>query len=353
MVNVAVTKDKFILEMLKKYPKENVIDEGRTVRVEIPSGKMDDREAVAFALSVKFKGKLKPKKTEISFGTYSVVVKPQGKRTAAKATPNGGSVYYGILGKLPLEKMDVSELRDIDFSFVSSKKLPRNLKEVSDIKGISEFNKELENASKSANSANGINLKIGTFTVKNAVGVMAIVGKEPKADYVVVSKDRNRLYPSFYISYKLGTSAKDFQNYSGISEKTSLLIWKHPETKKFFNKLQALYEENAQEEVKQEISDSEIIFHAIYGQDYGKKYGIDNVNILAQGKVRISKSGVVSYDHIIENGTLPGKTDPYHPVFGARTATGRGAKTPYGTTIVGFRIGIFPRAYRTRWMKVG
>ena len=345
MANVAVTKDKFILEMLKKYPKESVIDEGRTVRVEIPSGKTEDREAVAFALSVKFKGKLKTVKTEISFGTYSVVVKPQGKRTASKSPP-----YYGILGKLPLDSMDVSELRDIDSSFVGSKKLPRILKEVSDIKGISEFNKEIENASK---SANGINLKIGSFTIKNAVGVMAIVGKEPKADYVVVSKDGKRLYPAFYISYKLGTSAKDFQNYSGISEKTSQFIWKHNETKKFFKKLQTLYEENAQEEVKQEISDSEIIFRAMYGQDYGKKYGIDNVNILAQGKVRISKSGVVSYDHIIENGTLPAKSDPYHPVFGARTATGRGANTPYGTTIVGFRIGIFPRAYRTRWMKVG
>jgi hypothetical protein len=344
----AVTKERFITELCKKYSKQSVVALGRTVRLEVPTRDTGEREAIAVVLAKSYKGKVKSKRTEVQFSGYSLVVKPKGA-SGTKTNEKFGSVYYGILGKLNLSEMDTSELREVDSSFSNTKKLPKTLKEKSDIAGISDFNKKLEAVTK---TSNGVDLRIGKFKVQNVVGVIAVVGKEPKTDYVMVSKEGKKLYPSFYISYKMGTSAKDFQNYSGISEKTSDLIWQHKETKKFFKVLQTMTEMKQMEEHKQEISDTDIIRQSMYGQDYGKKYGLDNVNILAQGDVRIAADGRVSFSHMIENGTVPDKRDPYHPVFGARLATGRGAKTPFGTTITGFRIGIFPRAYRTRWMIV-
>lgn len=344
----AVAKDRFVKELCKQYPKTDVLDQGKTVRLEVPTRDRDEREAVAVMLSKKYMGKVKAKRTEVQFSGYSLIVKPKGTGGGAKKTT--GRVYYGLLGKLNLKDMDVSAMSEVDSLFASSKRLPPTLKEVSDMKGISDFNKKLEAV---CETSNGKTLKIGKFKIENAVGVMAIVGKEPKTDYVIVSKDGNRLYPSFFISYKMGTTAKDFQNYSGISEKTSALIWGHGETKKFFKTLQMLSENRVSEEVKQEINDNHIIQHSMYGQDFGKAFGIDNVNILAQGAVAIGKDGTVHFSHMIVNGTIPPRQSPYFPVFGARVATGRGAKTPFGTTITGFRIGIFPRAYRSKWMIVG
>jgi hypothetical protein len=346
MANMAVTKERFMKELSNQYSLKNVIDEGKTIRLEVPTKDTASREAIAYALSIKYKGRLKVKKTEVAFAGYSLEVKPQGVRSG---TPKpGGTVYYGLLTKLPLKTMDLSALRSIDSSLVNGT-LPRSLKESSDVIGVSQFNRELEKISK---TTNGADISIGKFSVSNAVGVVAIVGKEPKADFVVLQKNGNALIPALYISYKKGTSAKDFQNYSGLSEKTSKLIWTHVETKKFFKKLSAMYESKVQEEVKQEITDTDIVFQSIFGQDYGGKYGLDNVNIVAQGTVSISPNGVVSYDHIIENGKKIERTSGYYPVFGARAATGRGAVTPSGERVEGFRIGIFPRAYRSKWMIV-
>jgi hypothetical protein len=158
------------------------------------------------------------------------------------------------------------------------------------------------------------------------------------------------LYPSFYISYKLGNDAKGFQSYSGISEKTSPYIWKNKETKKFFELLKNMEKNKVKQDVKQEIEDDKIIFNSVYGQDYGKSFGLDNVNILAQGDVSIDNNGTITYEHSIKNGNNLRTDKNYCPVFGARTATGRGARTPDGDTIIGFRIGIFPRAYRSSWV---
>jgi len=347
--SAAVSKEKFISALSKKYPKQDVVDMGRTVRLEIPTRDKTEREAVASLWAKQFRGKVKTKRTEVQYSGYSLVVKPKGAG-GTKKNESKGRVYYGLLGKLNLDGLDVSALREVDAGFASTKRLPKVLKEVSDMQGISDFNTKLEAVAK---GVNGVHLKIGKFRVENAVGVMAVVGKEPKTDYVIVSKDGKRLYPSFFISYKMGTSAKDFQNYSGISEKTAQYIWTHRETKRFFKVLQMMAENRVLEEHKEEINDRKIVQYSMYGQDFGKAFGLDNVNILAQGDMSISATGVVTYSHMIPNGTVPPRTSPYHPVFGARLATGRGARTPDGGTVTGFRIGIFPRAYRSKWMMVG
>lgn len=347
----ALTKAQLFTKLSKQYGKENVIDTGKTIRVEVPTRKTEEREKLAFIIAKTFKGKLKSKKTEISFNSFSLVVKPKAaaavsaaKKTTVK-TPT--RVYYGFMSKLNLKDFDRTLFRDIDSTFCESAKLPRTLKEKSDVIGVSDFNKSLE---KIMTDSNGVDLTICNFTVKCVVGAIAIVGSEPKADFVFVSKNKNKLVPSFYVSYKLGNTAKGFQNYSGISKQASTYIWESQETKDFFKLLKNMEKNKRKEDVKQEIVDTNIIFNSVYGKDYGKAYGMDNVHILAQGDVTIDQTGKVTYEHTIKNGNDLQTDKNYCPVFGARTATGRTAKTPTGETITGFRIGIFPRAYRTAWL---
>jgi len=350
MATSVLTKAQLFSKMSKQYGKENVIDSGKTIRIEIPSRKTEEREKVAFIIAKTFKGKVKAKKTEVSFNSFSLVVKPKSataiaaKKTTAK-TP--AKVYYGFLSKLNLKDFDRTEFREIDKTFCESAKLPKTLKEKSDVIGVSDFNKQLE---KIMVDSNGVDLRICGFTVKCVVGAIAIVGSEPKADFVLVKKIGNKLSPCFYVSYKLGNTAKGFQNYSGISKQASTYIWESQETKDFFKLLKNMEKNKRIEDVKQEIKDTNIIFNSVYGKDYGTAYGLDNVNILAQGDVTINRNGSVTYEHTIKNGNDLQTDKNYCPVFGARTATGRSAKTPTGETITGFRIGIFPRAYRTAWL---
>jgi hypothetical protein len=351
MATTTLTKAQLFAKLSKQYGKENVIDTGKTIRVEVPTRKTEEREREAFIIAKTYKGKLKAKKTEISFNSFSLVVKPKAAAAVAAAkkttvkTPT--RVYYGFMSKLNLKDFDRTSFRDIDATFCESGKLPRTLKEKSDVIGVSDFNKKLE---KIMTDSNGVDLKICNFTIKCVVGAIAIVGSEPKADFVLVSKVKNKLTPSFYVSYKLGSNAKGFQNYSGISKQASTYIWESQETKDFFKLLKNMEKNKRIEDVKQEISDDNIIFNSVYGKDYGKDYGADNVQILAQGNVNIDPNGNVTYEHTIKNGNNLKTDKNYCPVFGARTATGRTAKTPTGETITGFRIGIFPRAYRTAWL---
>lgn len=342
-------------QIIKKLPKLG-IDEasisinGNTVRVEIPTKKTTEREEQAAMIAKVFGGKVKTKKTEIAFTGFSLVVKPKAvAKKSAKSTKKtvGTTVYYGYLSKLKLSQYDLTDLTDIDRTLSTTGKLPRTLKEDSDVAGVSDFNRAIQNL---IVDGKGVDLTIDGFSVNNVIGAVAIVGGEPKADFVLLSINRKKISPSFYISYKLGNNAKGFQNYSGISAKSSSLIWNHPETEKFFKILLAMSKTNTRQDVKQEIVDDNIIYHSVYGQDYGGQYGLNNVNILAQGNITVSTTGVVKYHHMVKNGDNLRNDRNYCPVFGARNATGRGAKTPTGENLTGFRIGIFPRAYRTKWL---
>lgn len=352
-------------KLLGDYPKEKftVVTEGKKIIVGVHRSttgsanenlaSRENRAAIARLIARYYKGKVKGEgKTEVGFNGFEIQVKPEsstGRKTNEKSVP----VYYGVLGKLNLKNIDVSAFRSIDVNFSSSKVLPRTLKEPSDIKGVSDFNKALEDASDG--NPEGMTLKIksksGFFKIENAVGVVAVVGKEPKTDYVVVSKMGNKLHPSFFISYKMGTDATAFQNYSGLSEKTSPYIWNHKETERFFRDLQVLSKKSGEKEknYKEEINDATIMKHSLYGMNFGKEFGLDNVNIIAQGQLKISSTGELTYDHIMPNGYIPPKRSPYHPVFGARR-TVRNSRTPFGTVVKGYRVGIYPRIYRREWM---
>lgn len=268
-----------------------------------------------------------------------------GKGAGNKPT---GTVKYGRLAALDLSKYDTTQFLTISTLF-SQGKLVSTIKEASDVKAVSDFNTALDSV---LDDSAGLTLTIAGFRFTNIIGCIPVTNGEPKADIVLVKIDvkKKALTPAAFISYKMGTDAKGFQQYSGLSEKSSPVIFKHAETKQFFKKLAANNKRDVTKDEFQIIKDKSIIGKAVWGLNYGSvDYDIDNVHFLAQGEVSISGNRLV-YSHTHKNGDFK-FTKEYEPVFGARNTPGRNNKGPDGIDVANYRIGIFPRAYRTKWLQ--
>lgn len=330
----------------KAFSKCNIYKEtSKTVRLDIEENNAQMRTKMTLLVMAEFLGsEIKPARpNDVKIpGGYTVLVKP---KKGAKKTASGA--YYGLLGTIDLSVFDTSSFMKVCLTFTSGK-LVNNIKEASDVKCVSDFNKAIEKYLDP--SFKGIDLSIGGFTFKNIIGMIPVTVGEPKADVVLVSREGNKLIPTCYLSYKMGTDAKGFQNYSGLSEKSSPYIFNHSETIKFYTTLAALSVADKKEEVFQIINDEKIIGMSVFGMDYGKtSFGVNNCHLIVQGEVSISGSRF-SYTHIHKNGDMNfDKT--YQPVFGARYASGRNNKGPNGLNNKNYRIGIFPRAYRSSWLK--
>lgn len=278
--------------------------------------------------------KLSDFKKTVEFGGKSV------------SATSGNAVYYGRLADLDLSKYDLRSFSTISTPF-SQGVLVHNIKETSDVFAVSDFNKALNQV---LDRPEGITLTCENFRFENVIGCVPVTNGEPKADLVLVGMDHHamKLLPVGYLSYKMGARAKDFQNYSGLSEKSSPYIFQHPETKKFYETLRNFSEKSVYPDSYQIIEDSGIIGMAVWGMDYGKAFGVNNCHFIAQGTVTISGSRL-SYTHSHRNGDFNFSKE-YTPVFGARYATGRTNKGPGNISVKNYRIGIFPRAYRTSWL---
>jgi hypothetical protein len=317
----------------------------KTVRLDIPENNAQMRTKMTFAVIAEFPGSeitvQRPNDVKIP-GGYTVLVKPA---KGAKKTASGA--YYGVLSTIDLSKFDTSAFADVCSTF-SGGTLVSAIKEASDVKCVTDFNKAIEPMLDA--QFKGLTLRIHGFTFSGVIGMVPVTNGEPKADVVLVCRKGNKLYPDCYMSYKMGTDAKGFQNYSGLSEKSSPYIFQHKETIKFYTTLAALSQAGKKEEVFQVIKDNKIIGMSVFGMDYGKNsYGINNCHFIAQGEVSLSKTSL-SYSHSHKNGDMTFDIN-YQPVFGARYASGRNNKGPNGLNNQNFRIGIFPRAYRSAWLR--
>lgn len=190
-----------------------------------------------------------------------------------------------------------------------------------------------------------ITLKIGNKTYKDVIALVGVPGT-PKADFVVVDKDKTELC---WISYKAGSTAKSFQQYSGISEKLNKDIFNDPEVA-YFRK--QVVQRDIGKGFYMKIDDSDLKRKSIYGKDYRKKFGKNNVTFFVQGEPKITnKNGVVRLNFgtkLCRNGTLNRLTSDYEPTLGARKGSGRNIKFKSGdqtNTVHGVRGGIFTRKY--------
>jgi hypothetical protein len=316
----------------------------KTIRLDIPENNVQMRNRITgivlSALSGSTTDVKRPHDVKIT-GGFTVLVKPS---KGARKTASGA--YYGKLAELDLKKFNTREFQGICNTFASGS-LVNAIKESSDIKCVSDLNKIISPLLDI--SVSGVDLTISPYTFKNVIGCIPVTNGEPKADVVLVCRKGNLLFPDGFISYKMGVDAKGFQNYSGLSEKSSKYIFEHQETLLFYKTLHVLSETKSTEDTFQLIKDQKIIGMSVWGMDFGKDFGINNCHFVAQGEACIS-SGRLKYSHIMINGDFNFEK-PYQPVFGARYASGRNNKGPQGLTANNFRIGIFARAYRSKWLQ--
>jgi hypothetical protein len=160
----------------------------------------------------------------------------------------------------------------------------------------------------------------------------------PKSDFHLL--DIN-LKECVWISHKDGKTARDFQQWGGLSNKHEPEIFVHPETQQFIADLKGLFptQMTPATTVVRFIKDPKLRAMAVYGNQYGKTtFNKQNVNIVLQGDIKLKKSGS-SYYMDATNVHLNGEemTGPYEPVF---MAVYKGDRSDFG--IGGARIGIAP-----------
>ena len=177
------------------------------------------------------------------------------------------------------------------------------------------------------------------------------------ADFVGIDKDLNEVC---FLSHKMGTDAKHFQQYSGISVAAGMPIYSDPEVQSF-SKIIANKDENEfnNQSFSRDIENSELQTMGIFGPDYGGGVGHNSCTHFMQGNVNVSrrkqkKKADVNAEiqitfstkniHRSDAGQLINSSE-YAPTLGARK--GEDSRTVrYGSNVVsGVRGGIFSSAY--------
>lgn len=320
-------------------------ESAKTVRVDISQNNVSLRKKVTDQVISLFPGALvhpkRPNDVLLPDG-WTVLVKP-----AQGAKKTGSGAYYGYLGNLNLQLYDTKAFRNVS-SFVVNGKLSNDIKEASDIKCVSELNELITPMLKS--NPQGIRLTVCGYRFDNIVGCLPVTDGEPKADVVLVAQKGKVLTPVCFLSYKMGSNAKGFQNYSGLSEKSAPFIFNHAESLKFYKEMQTLAQHGGKVEHYQKIVDPMIKGKSVFGMDYpSSKFGVNNCHAIIQGEPRISGT-TLTYTYMHKNGDMRFDKE-YEPVFGSRTASGRGNVGPGGISFTGYRIGIYPRAFRSAWLQ--
>lgn len=159
-----------------------------------------------------------------------------------------------------------------------------------------------------------VKIKIGTKTYEAAAAVST--PGTPKSDFHLVDANGKEVV---WISHKKGRSSKDISQWGGVSKRAEPDIYSHPETQKFANDVTERYPQGLPRAmtISRKIKDSKLKMMSMYGNQYGKALGRQNVSILIQGPVRLKKSGsvyVFDSNHIHINGESVDRTE-FEPVF--------------------------------------
>jgi hypothetical protein len=160
---------------------------------------------------------------------------------------------------------------------------------------------EIDNAIKA--NKGPINIKCGTTIYKNIVTVEKTSGT-PKSDFHLVNSEGVAV---IWISHKDGSTARDFQQWGGISERKEPSIFNHPETQKFISDLKRVYPNGLPPAttVYRYIKDTNLKYFSVYGNMYGKTLGEQNVTVLLQGPPGLKKVGKnyeLTANHVHFNG---------------------------------------------------
>jgi len=150
----------------------------------------------------------------------------------------------------------------------------------------------------------------------------------PKSDFHLLDPNGKE---TVWISHKDGTTPRHFQQWSGVTRQAGDKIFNHPEVQKFGQDLKQYLQDEfgvsnmvERQTFARKIQDINLQMYAVYGPDYGKKFGRNNVTIVLQGPIKLVNVGnfyQLESNHTLINGQKI--TGPYEPVLIARPSSGR------------------------------
>ena len=160
-----------------------------------------------------------------------------------------------------------------------------------------------------------VNLQVGKNTYQ-VVNVESTPGT-PKSDFHFRDVNGNMVG---FVSHKDGSSATSIQQWGGITVKGEPMLAAHPETKAFVQTCQAMFGTQMPNAttVARKIKDNNLKMMAVYGNGYGGGPSIQNVDVLLQGTVNITRTGVGKYKLIASSQTHSNGDSiggAYEPVF--------------------------------------
>lgn len=180
------------------------------------------------------------------------------------------------------------------------------------------------------------------FKIKNKIYNVVSCAKTkgtPKSDFHLIDTNGKEC---IWISHKAGKTAKDFQQWGGISSKETE-IFNHPETKEFIKNMHDMFPDNImpnKTSILKKINDKTLRLKSVYGKEYtpNGKMGKQNVTYVLQGNVKIIKKGdyysLEAFNTHINGDDITG---PFEPVF---MSIYKGDRNNLG--IKGMRVGILP-----------
>jgi hypothetical protein len=191
--------------------------------------------------------------------------------------------------------------------------------------------------------------KTGVLKIKVGGRIVEVAGIEstpgvPKSDFHFVNFKGN---PIAWLSHKDGTRASQFQQYGGLTKDWNL-VKNSVDVNKFLSDVKKIRPVKLErgDSIFRIVKDAKVAKIAIWGPNFGKARGINNVDEFHQGEMHLKRIGKDVYEitsiHKIINGQLPGKGGGgnYTPIYVARFTSDRG-----GLGIQNARIGIFARDY--------
>lgn len=172
-------------------------------------------------------------------------------------------------------------------------------------------------------------LIIGNKKFKNVAGFVGDTRpqKDSKSDFTIINVKGEQIG---WISYKSGKTATSFQQYSGITRRSQLD--RYSEIKEFEKKIQE--DESISKESDTSywypIKDTTLKQKAVFGYEYGRKSGPNNVDFLIQGDIKLllNKSTRVCRltspgGLVVKKGDVNKLKGDYEPTIGTRSARDR------------------------------
>ena len=195
------------------------------------------------------------------------------------------------------------------------------------------------NSAKKVMAAATIKVKIKDRTY-DVFDVVSTPGT-PKSDFHLIDINGKEIA---WISHKDGKTAKDFQQWGGMSERNEPKIHSHLEVKSFIEYLKKIYPSGLPNAttLAREIKDRKLKMMSVYGNEFGGAYSRQNVTLMLQGDIKLTRQGsyytITAYHTHFNGEEMKGD---YEPVF---MAIYKGDRSDFG--VRGTRIVISPRSSR-------